>query len=53
LGEIREWVHNDLIKAWKRRYNVNGKENTLEGWSDEEEGAGLVSFGAENPERLL
>jgi hypothetical protein len=33
--------------------NTTGKENTLEGWSDEDEGAGLISFGAENPKCLL
>ena len=38
------------------RLQVEGRgrqENTLKGWSDEEEGAGLISFGAENPKHLL
>lgn len=45
--------YGDLIKTWKRRQDVDGQENTLKGWSDEDEGAGLIFFGAENSEYLL
>jgi hypothetical protein len=53
LGVIRERVRNDPIKTRERGKNIHGKGNGLKGWSDEDEGAGLVSFDAENPERLL
>ena len=38
-------IRHPMVATWSCE-NLNG-------WSDEDEGAGLISFGAENPKSLL